>query len=231
MTDGPDVRAILASDRLFQGLPEASLDRLVTLVRPRPIAAEKIVYREGDTANGCYVILEGTLKVSRFAPDGDETFLAVVGGGDVIGEMALVDRMPRSATVTTLRDCELGHIALDDFEKLAVADQEIYRHLSRALSTRLRASNETLTLQQRPMDERLARLFVRLADGFGETLPDGRVLIRHKFSQVQIGQMAACARENVSRQLNQWRKDQLILRVSGYYCLEKPELVRDIAKL
>ncbi|MGI9385645.1 MAG: Crp/Fnr family transcriptional regulator [Methyloligellaceae bacterium] len=231
MSDGPDVRAILASDRLFQGLPEASLDRLAALVRPRRVPTEKIVYREGDTANGCYVIIDGTLKVSRFAPDGDEIFLAVVGGGDVIGEMALVDRMPRSATVTTLRDCELGHVALNDFEKLAVADQEIYRHLSRALSTRLRASNETLTLQQRPMDERLARLFVHLADGFGETLPDGRILIRHKFSQVQLGQMAACARENVSRQLKQWRSDELISRVSGYYCLEKPEQVRDIARL
>ena len=229
MTEAPDVKAILAGDRLFHGLPDASLDRLAALVCPRQVPAEKIVYREGDTANGCYVIINGTLKVSRFAPDGDEVFLAVVGGGDVIGEMALVDRMPRSATVTTLRDCDLGHIALDDFEKLALGDQEIYRHLSRALSARLRASNDTLTLQQRPMDERLARLFMRLADGFGETLPDGRVLIRHKFSQVQIGQMAACARENVSRQLKQWRQDRLISRVGGYYCLEQPDRIRDLA--
>jgi CRP-like cAMP-binding protein len=50
-------------------------------------------------------------------------------------------------------------------------------------------------------------------------LPDGRILIRQKISQSELGQMVGATRENVNRQLTEWRRQRLLSRIGGYYCL------------
>jgi CRP-like cAMP-binding protein len=88
------------------------------------------------------------------------------------------------------------------------------------MTARLRASNETHTLQHMPLRVRLARTLLRLAKTFGEPLPGGRILIRQKISQLELGHMVGAARENVNRQLTDWRTGRLLSRIGGYYCLE-----------
>ena len=59
-----------------------------------------------------------------------------------------------------------------------------------------------------------------LAEAFGQDVGQGRVVIRQKVSQSDVAAMAGIARENVSRILNDWIRDKLVSRLSGYYCLE-----------
>jgi CRP-like cAMP-binding protein len=197
---------------------------------PLRVAAGHTIFRKGDPANGCYLILEGAVKVTVPADGGREALLAILGKGDVVGEMALLDHMPRSATVVAVRDCVLSHISSARFERLARADVELYRQLLRVLTARLRAGNEARYLHQMPMRARLARALMHLAHNFGERLPDRRVLIRHKVSQAELAHMIGAARENVNRQLTEWRRGRLLSRISGYYCLENPSAFEPLAR-
>lgn len=221
---------VLRTSTLFSGLDDDVLNELAKVVRPVRVAKGKTLFLQGDAVNGCYAVLDGTLKVSLFGENKQETFLAVVGKGDVVGEMGLIDRNPRSATVSALKTCRLGHIRMHDFDRLADANTEIYRHMLKVMAARLRTTNKAYSVQQLPLSGRLAHIFIRLVDGFGETLPDQRILIRQRFSQADLGRMTGAARENVNRQLSRWRGDNILSRVGGYYCIETMDGLRALAK-
>ena len=72
----------------------------------------------------------------------------------------------------------------------------------------------------------MARALLDLAEAFGQDVGQGRILIRQKVSQSDVAAMAGIARENVSRILNDWIRDKLISRLSGYYCLENTAKLR-----
>jgi CRP-like cAMP-binding protein len=115
---------------------------------------------------------------------------------------------------------------------VAEANTEIYMHMLEILSARARTSTEVATVQQLlPLRGRLARVFLLLAEGFGEPLEGGRLLIRRKFTQAELARMTGSARENVNRQFKEWSREGLISRISSYYCLENAEKLRQFTKL
>lgn len=223
----------LSPARLNDGWPypgdqwPGSIASIARIVR---IPTGRRVFSKGDPGDGCYILINGAVKVTLPSTGGQETLLAILGKGEVFGEMALLDRLPRSATVTALRPCELYHIGPDTFDRLTAADAQLARQLLRVIASRLRAGNEAHALHLMPLRVRLARAFLHLAQTFGECLPDQRMLIRQKVSQSDLGHMIGAARENVNRQLTDWRRSRLLSRISGYYCLERPAEFEDIAR-
>lgn len=227
-----DGAGLLSGETFLGNMSEETKTRLVAASRVSRIPAGRVIFRKGDASDStCYLILDGAVKVSVPSKDGQETLLAVLGQGDVVGEMALLDRLPRSATVTALKSCELCQLTTSTLDWLAREDGAIFRQLLRVLSARVRAGNETSHLQQMPLKARLARTLLRMADGFGEQLPDGRILIRQKVSQAELGRMVGAARENINRQLTDWAKTKVLTRVSAYYCVESRSTLERLADL
>ncbi|MEH0071539.1 Crp/Fnr family transcriptional regulator [Pannonibacter sp. Pt2-lr] len=191
-----------------------------------------ILFETGDPGNGCYAILEGSLKVSILSVEGDEQLLAVLGPGDLVGELALLDGRPRSATVTALKAARLAFIDKSAFERFADENPQLYRHMLAIVGKRLRQSNDVLAARSfLPLPGRVAQTLMQLAETFGKPLDNGRILIHYKLSQSEIANMAGAARENVSRVLNDWKRLGTISRISGYYCLERPEVLKQAATL
>jgi len=214
---------------LFSGLDESVLGAIVAKMKPLSLTRGSVLMMQADAPDGCYLIIEGTLKISTMSSEGDETVLAVLGTGEVVGEIGLIDGDPRSATVTALKDCSLSFLSTSEFIALADKNPKIYRHMLAIIAERLRNSNATLGVYQKlPVSGRLAHILLRLSEGFGEELDGGRVIIRHKFTQEDIGLMAGTARENVSRQLNLWRKENTISKISRYYCIEDADKLRSL---
>ncbi len=210
----------LDSSFMFEGLEPELLEPLVTAASWKSLRPGEMLFNEGDPSNGFYGVLEGLLKVGVNAEDGHQRLIAILGPGDIVGEMGMVDGMARSADVLALRASELAFIRKDDFERIAEENPQIYRHILRAISIRLRRTNEAGSARSLlPLEGRLARALVGLADRFGNTLPDGRTLIRYKITQSDIGNMCGAARENVNRQFAEWRRKGLLSKISGYYCL------------
>ncbi len=224
--------SLLRNVSIFAELPEEALGELKSLLRVVRVPARQVLFSEDDTSNGCYAVVSGALRVSRFSSDGDETVLAVLGAGEIVGELSLFGNASRSATVTALSDCELLHLPKDAFLQFADKNPQLYRHFLAVLSARLRATNDVLTgYATLPLSGRLARVLLRLSESFGHPLDGGRILIRQRFTQTDLSHMSGSARENVSRQINEWRRDKALSRIGAYYCLEQPEIFRSLAKL
>ena len=224
-----NVKKSLTGSVLFKGLDELALERLAGVMRPISLKRNETLFVQDDQPNGCYTVLEGALKVSILNAEGEETILAALGNADVLGEMGLVDGVPRSATITAMKATRLAFLSTVSFDEVAGRHPEIYRHLLRIISGRLRDINASFQVRQSMgLDGRLAHTLLRLADGFGNPLDGDRVMIFHKFTQSDLGDMVGAARENVSRQLNQWCRDGVLSKISGYYCIEKAQVLHDL---
>ncbi|HEX5778280.1 MAG TPA: Crp/Fnr family transcriptional regulator [Xanthobacteraceae bacterium] len=221
-----------AGSHLLSGLPEPISTELFEKARVVQLAADKVLFLEGDPGDGCYRVEEGLLKVSFISSTGGERILAILGRGAVVGELAILDELPRSASVTAIRDSQLRFVSRQQFSLVAKSHPEIYRHITSLLAARLRDTNMAVAAASfLPLKGRVARALIDLADAFGENVGGKRILIRQKISQSDVAAMAGIARENVSRILNEWIREKLLSRVSGYYCLENKAALDKAAKL
>ena len=221
-----------AGSHLLSGLPEPISTELFEKARPIQIAADKVLFLEGDPGDGCYRVEAGLLKVSFISSTGSERILAILGPGAVLGELAILDELPRSASVTAIRDSQLRFVSRQQFAQVAKSHPDMYRHITGLLAARLRDTNMAVAAASfLPLKGRVARALIDLADAFGEDIGGKRVLIRQKISQSDVAAMAGIARENVSRILNEWIREKLVSRVSGYYCLENKAALDKAAKL
>ena len=154
------------------------------------------------------------------------------GKGDVVGEMGLINNQPRSATVTAVSPSSLAFLAARDFQSVADANPLLYKHMLEILSNRLRATNETVASPQLlSLPGRLAKTLLRLSEHFGEPLGERQILIRQRFTQIELAEIAGVARENVNRQIRSWIKSGLMSRKTGCYCLEDTEALRKLSEL
>ena len=184
------------------------------------LRAGDTLFAAGDSGDGCYRLERGLLKVIITSPRGEERILAILGPGEIAGELSIIDRQPRSASVIAVKDCELSFISQKNFEKCTKQDPDIYRYLVNVLASRLRETGQAVAADSfLTVKARLARALLKLAEYLGEDAGAGRVLIRHKIGQSDLAAMAGVARENVSRALSDWKRRDLVTRSSGFYCL------------
>lgn len=203
--------------------------KVAVSVQLRP---KEVLFHAGDRSDSCYLVRSGVVKASVVSRDGQERLLAILGPGALIGELALVDDEPRSATVTALRHCRLMHMTKASFFQLADRDPMIYRQSLRLLAKRLRGTNDSMVAQGTvTVAGRVARAFTSLAEGLGDELPNGRIVLSHRVTQNDIAGMAGVARENASRAINDLLRRGVLGRVKGFYAIEKAETLRDMAEI
>jgi CRP-like cAMP-binding protein len=196
------------------------------------VSAEQTVFVAGDAGDGCYRVEEGLLKVSVVASGGDERIFAILGPGSFIGELSMIDGAPRSASVFALRESKLSFISRADFDAYGQSNPQLYRQVMTLLARRLRDTNSALAATSfLSVKGRVARVLLSLADAFGHDVGGGRILVKQKVTQSDLGAMAGIARENVSRILKDWTSRALISRLAGYYCLEKRTAIEREAEL
>jgi CRP-like cAMP-binding protein len=214
------------------GLPSELANALFAKAREVVLKADHSLFREGEEGNGCYRLEEGLLKASVRAPNGNERILAIFGAGAVIGELAMIDGGPRSASVTALRDSKLSFVSRATFEAFARESSELSHHLVVVLARRLRDTNNALTATNfLSVKGRVASALLQLAEAFGRDVGSGRILIGQKVSQNDLAAMAGVARENVTRVLTDWTSRSLLSRLAGHYCLENKKAIQDEVKL
>jgi len=221
-----------APPTLFSGLPAILGERLIALGRPIQRAADEVLFLAEDVCDGCYRVETGLMKVSLTSRQGDERILAILGAGELVGELGLLDGRPRSATVTALRASTLTFFPRAAFESFAAENPDLYRHLTALLASRLRDTNvAVVSAGFLGLKGKVARALLALADAFGHDVGQGRVLVRQKLTQTDIAAMAGIARENASRILGEWQRGGVISKLAGYYCIEQRAVLEAEARL
>jgi CRP/FNR family transcriptional regulator, cyclic AMP receptor protein len=211
----------ITNPSLLTGLPghlSANLFNAATVVK---VGADEVLFMAGDAGDGCYRVDDGLLKVTMVSRAGSERILAFLGKGAIVGELSIIDGLPRSASVIAVRDAQLSFLSRAAFEDFAKTHPEVYKTLVTLLATRLRETDAVIAAGSfLPLRGRVALTLIELANEFGQDVGQGRIVIRQKIGQADLAAMAGIARENVSRILNDWKRRKLVSRLSGYYCLE-----------
>ena len=139
--------SFLVDNPMFRGLSDKQLEEVIQVLDEVHVNAGEIIATEGDPASELYFIKSGTAEVFKKEPELDyEHRLSTLSTGDSIGEMAVLDCKPRSASVRAVSDCSLLMLKNDKLQSLSAAEESAYSkiksNLSCEMSERLRQTNE-----------------------------------------------------------------------------------------
>ena len=209
----PHRRHFFHALNLFRGLPQSFSTRLLSSAKKISLAKGHVLFAKGDAGDGCYWLDSGILKVCIVSDTGEQRILAVLGEGAIVGELAMLDGLPRSATVEAIRDCQLTFVSRAAFTRCLSEYPDIYTYLVNTLVERLRqADDEAAAASFLTVRARVARALMRLAEHLGEKTGPDEITIQYKISQSDVAAMAAVARESVSRTLSDWKRKKIISR-------------------
>ena len=186
---------------LFSALDAEAAAALRASMTEKRVPRSGVIFSEGEPGDRMYVILDGKVKLGQTSPDGRESLLAVLGPGEVFGELSLFDPGPRTATATAVTDTIVVGLGHGDLRPWLTGRPEVAEALLQALAQRLRRTNEALAdLVFSDVPGRVAKQLLELADKFGQPGPDG-VLVHHDLTQEELAQLVGASRETVNKAL------------------------------
>ena len=142
MADAADRLGILAANPFFGALPQKDLMRIAPLLREVSVSPGDFLVREGEHAAEVFIIDDGEVQILKRHPtDGGLQEITRLGPGESVGELALIDQRPRSASVRALRATRLYALSVADVADTGAA-ATIRTRLTQAVTRRLRDTNE-----------------------------------------------------------------------------------------
>ncbi|PZV00353.1 MAG: hypothetical protein DCF32_17635 [Leptolyngbya sp.] len=201
---------LIRSALLFQDLPEEAVAEATSHVVSRRHPANQVILLENDWGSSVYFILEGWVKIRTYNLDGKEVTLNILGRGELFGEMAPLEEVPRSTDVITLVPTVIGSMPASDFVKLLNTQPLAGIRLSQLMARRLRQVNRRLRLRESDSTSRVADIILFLADGQGQRSASGIEIpnLPHR----ELSSLSGLARETVTRVLSKLEKKGLIVR-------------------
>lgn len=215
---------LLQSLPLFTGLADEALYLLAENSRLRRFQTGEIVCYQGDPGSTCHIITKGRVRIFLVGEDGRELSVRILGPGEIFGEMALFEGLPRSANVEALEETQTLELQHDVLLGLLQQSPTFALNLLQAMSARLRSSTEDAgELASLTVVERLAHQLQKLAEWSGAPVPDG-VRIMVPMTQQELATMIGTSRESVNRALVQLRRQGKVRLEKGWIVLlaERP---------
>jgi CRP/FNR family cyclic AMP-dependent transcriptional regulator len=211
---------------LFHGLTKEQLLRLLPFLHHKTFPAEKTIIAAEERGEAAYIILSGTVKVHVGSMKGRDVILAILGAGQIVGEMSLADSLGYSATVVTLEASTFLAIDRTTFQECLQTMPEMTYNLVRILSSRLRLANAQIqSLAALDVFGRVARQLMAFAHEYGDILANACTLIRLHLTQNDLADLVGASRVRVNQVLASYRQ-------SGYISIENHRIIiRDSAAL
>lgn len=192
---------VLANVTLFKGLSEADRDNLASLMSESTLKRGESLFHEGDAGDRLYLVVDGKVKLSHTASDGRENLLAVLGPGEIIGELSLFDLQPRSSTVTAIAHTRLFSLSHTDMRAYIENHPTLAINMLKEMALRLRNTNQQLAdLVFSDVPGRVAKALLDLAERFGERTPEG-IYVPHDLTQEELAHLVGASRETVNKSL------------------------------
>src|SRR5687767_12461195 len=199
---------------LFTELPPSRLAELAQMVRRRTYRRGETIFHKADPGDSLYLITDGQVKIVLPSDTGEEMTLGVLQTGDMFGELALFDGLPRSATMVAVENTEVLLLYRDDFLGFIGRNPEVATALLGVLSRRLRATDEWIEdAIFLDVPGRLAKRLLDLADRHGKQTDRG-VEIDLKLTQQGLAAMVGATRESVNKHLG-WVRDHHLITLDG----------------
>jgi len=227
--DKARLRRALACSGIFGKLPAAAADLLVARGRVVRFDAGQVVYRRGDPDDSAMMVVTGRVRISNSVSDGKEAIISYVDPGDIFGELAAFDGLPRSVDASASVPSEV--LVLGRRELLSVL--ETYPAAMLPIITLMCERTRRLAAMLEDAmflntDQRVAKALLRLAEEHGTAGPGG-VVIDVRINETDLGFHIGVCREGVNRCVRAWRRAGIVGRERGRITIREPRRLRTIA--
>jgi CRP-like cAMP-binding protein len=191
----------LRTAALFAALDDDAAAALRASMVELRLAKGDVLFAEGEPGEKLFLIETGKIKLGHASPDGRESIIAVLGAGEMLGELSLFDPGPRTATATAVTATKVLSMSHEALLPWLVGRPDLAVSLLAALARRLRRTNEALAdLVFSDVPGRVAKALLELGGKFGEDTPAGMV-VNHELTQEELAQLVGASRETVNKAL------------------------------
>jgi signal transduction histidine kinase len=174
-----ELAELLKKVYFFRGLSAEELASIHQVSREACFQPGEVIFREGAEADRFYIVLAGAVEVWK-----QNDLLAVHTAGHLFGEMALIDELPRSATVVAREPTRLAYIGREDFQQIIRQNSQVAISIIRSVSDMVRTSNEHFLESLRARNLELERANLALREAQEELLHKERLSTLGKFSSL-----------------------------------------------
>lgn len=201
---------------LFQDMSMQQLESISKDVQPRQFGQGDIIFREGDPGQVVYLVQSGQVRIYVNGLDGSETSVILFGRpGDMFGELAVIDGLPRSATAVALDKTLLYTISREGFRLHMQRFPQLALNFMKELTHRVRYNTRQMdSLASLPVSQRLARKLLELAQDYGRIEADN-VIIDMTLTQTNLASLIGATRESTNKILRDFRERTLIWFENG----------------
>jgi CRP/FNR family cyclic AMP-dependent transcriptional regulator len=195
----PGCAAELVGVPLFARVERAVLESLEPAAFTRRLGRGQVLFVAGEPADNVYLLRSGRLKINVLSARGDELVLAVLGPGDCLGEISILDGGSRSADVVAIEACELVAVPVAAVRDLLQANPEALRGVVVSMAAAIRRlTDQTADLVFLDLPRRLAKLLVRSAAAG----PNGSSIAQLGVRQSELAAMLGVTRQSVNKSLS-----------------------------
>lgn len=211
---------------LFNQLSDSELAALAADVRPQEYPPNALIFSEGEPGQTLFLVEYGQVRIFIQNDNGQEISVNVCGPGDLFGELAVIDQLPRSANAQAMDDTRVLSLTRERFRDHLRRSPQLALNFMQALSVRVRYNTRQMdNLNQRSVPARLARKLLELAQQHGVAEAHG-VRLRLALTQSDLASMTNATRESVNKALGQFRRQELIKLHGGHITVLDPEGLR-----
>lgn len=197
----------LAANPLFAGVPDADLAAIRAMLTLKRVPANGMIFEEEAPAHVIHIVRDGFVRVQTFDTAGADVILALLGPGDVLGEMSLVDRAVRSASVFAHEPAVIYTLERAQFVSLLERFPQVSRNLNAIMARRLRLSNAHIrALATLGVEGRIAHELLTYAREFGD--PEGRLPFH--LTQTELAAFVGASRVRVNQVMGEFRRLALL---------------------
>lgn len=214
---------------LFKGLNTSQIQSLMPDFRKRPYRAGATIFAQGDIGTDMYVVFEGKVRIYKLTPSGNETTIDIFSIGDIVGELAAIDQLPRSASAEALGPCTLLQIAGTQLMRHVREMPDLAINLAGLLAGKLRWTAEFAeTIAQYDARGRLLHILLLYKEHFGKKTGPNEYTLDIKLNQTDFASMVGARREWVNRILTDWRNSGLVdYRSDKIILLDLPRIISE----
>jgi CRP-like cAMP-binding protein len=219
------VEALLSHATIFRALSLEHRRLLAEVTVACSFHRGERIFREGDEPIHLYTVINGRVKIVKLTPAGQEAILEVFGPGDPLGAVAVYERRPYPASAVTMEEATCLCIESGTFFSLLEQHPSLVRSLLSGLNLRLVELTRRITeLTGGRVENRIARLFVRLSREFGRT-ERGGTFIPILLTRQELADMAGTTVETCIRVVSRWTKEGVIRTEEDGFVILDPKAI------
>jgi CRP-like cAMP-binding protein len=205
-----EIGAFLGGTSVFAGIPARELESLARVAREESHRARAVIFMEGDPARWFYLVRSGHVKIVRHSKTGKDVVLDLLGPGEVVGGVAVIEKRPYPASAQATEPTVMVRIPADPMIALAARHPVFMKEMALMMGRRLRTAHDSVaSLAVDPVETRLAMILLRLAKREGTRSDKGVTLPIHLTRQ-SLADMTGTTVETTIRTLGRWLREGIL---------------------